>query len=154
MASQPSTLAPASALEIVSVRVFAAPREKVFGAFADPTQVAQWWGPDGFTNKIHEFDLRPGGTWRLTMVAPDGAEFHNLSRFLAVEAPARVVFQHEEPVHRFQMTMTFAAEGAGTQLTWRMRFAAPDEFARVRDFIAAANEQNFDRLAALLAKTL
>jgi uncharacterized protein YndB with AHSA1/START domain len=87
------------------------------------------------------------------MIAPDGAEFHNLSRFLEVEAPARVVFQHDEPVHSFQMTMTFAADGTGTQLTWRMRFASADEFARVRDFIVVANEQNFDRLAALLAKT-
>ena len=73
--------------EIVNTRLFSAPREKVFEAFADPAQVARWWGPNGFTNTIQEFDLRIGGRWRLIMHAPNGTAYHNESEFTAVVKP-------------------------------------------------------------------
>ena len=79
--SSKSLMANPSDREIVSTRTFAAPRERVFEAFSDPTQLARWWGPKGFTNTIHEFDLRPGGMWRLVMHAPNGADYANESRF-------------------------------------------------------------------------
>lgn len=47
--------------EILTVREFDAPRERVFEAFTDPARLARWWGPKGFTNTFQEFDLRPGG---------------------------------------------------------------------------------------------
>lgn len=140
--------------EIVSTREFVQPREEIFAAFSDPTRLAQWWGPNGFTNTIREFDLRPGGKWRLTMHGPDGANYDNESRFLEVVRPARIVFQHEEPVHGFRMTMTFAEHGAGTLLTWCMCFESAGEVAKIGEFIAVANQQNFDRLAAHLAGKL
>ncbi len=141
----------AGALEIVTTRVFDTSQARVFQAFSEPAQLALWWGPDGFTNTIHEFDLKPGGKWRLTMRGPDGTAYENESKFLEVVQPERVVFQHIEPVHRFQMVMTFADESGKTRLTWRMTFESADEFSRVKNFIAKANEQNFDRLAAHLA---
>ena len=42
--------------EIVSGRVIDAPRDKVFKVFADPTHLARWWGPSGFSNTFEEFD--------------------------------------------------------------------------------------------------
>ena len=151
MSSTPSPAQPAPAdREIVSARTFSAPRERVFQAFTDPAQLARWWGPQGFTNTIHQFDLRPGGAWRLTMRAPNGAEFANYSTFLEIAPPERIVFQHLEPVHGFRMTMLFTASAGGTTLTWRMLFDSADEAARVRSFIVAANEENFHRLASHL----
>lgn len=137
--------------EIVSTRVFAAPREAVFGAFAGAARLAQWWGPSGFTNTIHEFDLRRGGRWRFTMHGPDGARYENANDFVAVERPGRIVLRHAQTAHSFQMTMTFAEESGHTRLTWHMRFESAAECAPVKGFIGAANEQNFDRLAAHLA---
>ena len=137
--------------EIVCTRVFAAPRETVFAAFADPARLAQWWGPDGFTNTIHEFDLRPGGRWRFTMRGPDGADYPNEKEFTEVVPPERIVFLHRQAGHDFQMTMIVAEHEAGTELAWRMLFESAVEFAKVKGFIAVANEQNFDRLAAHLA---
>lgn len=138
--------------EIVSVRVFAAPRTQVFGAFADPVQLARWWGPKDFTATIHEFDLRPGGRWRVTLHGPNGVDFANDKFFTEITAPERIVFAHRETGHDFSMAMTFALHGAGTQLTWRMRFESAADCARARELIRAANEQNFDRLAAHLAQ--
>ncbi len=139
---------------IISRRAFAVSRERLFAAFRDPASLATWWGPAGFTNTIHTFDFRPGGEWRLTLHAPDGTSYLNESRFTAIEAPSRIVFVHEEPVHRFEMTISFEPHPpAGTLVTWRMRFDDAAEAARLRTFIAAANEQNFDRLQIHLDRT-
>lgn len=143
----------ADARMIVSTRVFAASREKMFGAFADPAQLAQWWGPNGFTNTFRQFDFRPGGRWRFTMHAPNGAESHNESDFTEIVKPERIVFVHQLPVHRFEMTMTFADQAGKTALTWRMIFDSVSDCEPIKRFIVEANEQNFDRLAAHLTQT-
>lgn len=144
---------PESAREIVSTRVFALPNEVVYAAFSNPVRLAQWWGPKGFTNTVREFDLRAGGAWHITMHGPGGADYHNESRFLRVEPPGLIVFEHLGPIHWYRMTMTFAAELGGTRLTWRMVFASAEECAKVRKFIVEGNEQNFDRLAEHLSAT-
>lgn len=137
--------------EIVSSRVFPAPREIVFRAFSDPEVLGKWWGPKGFTNTFHEFDFRPGGAWRFVMHGPDGAEFQMEKRFVEIVPPERISLRHEQSTHGFLMTMDFAAEGEGTRLTWTMRFDSVEEAERVRAAIITANEENFDRLAAQLA---
>ncbi|MCC6698771.1 MAG: SRPBCC domain-containing protein, partial [Candidatus Hydrogenedentes bacterium] len=53
--------------EIISTRLIDAPREKVFRAWTDPEHLARWWGPNGFTNTFHAFDMKPGGAWRFVM---------------------------------------------------------------------------------------
>jgi uncharacterized protein YndB with AHSA1/START domain len=154
-----SPTTPATPGTLVSHREFPFPPAAVFAAFADPARLARWWGPAGFSNLIHEFDLRPDGLWRLTMTAPDGTAFENRWRFLAVAPAARVALRHEDPVHRFTLEMLFtpaanapsaSASVTTTQLIWRMTFESAAELARVHAIIAAANEQNFDRLHAHL----
>jgi uncharacterized protein YndB with AHSA1/START domain len=136
--------------EIVNSRYFAASRDRVFEAFSDPNELVKWFGPNGFTNTIQKFDLRAGGDWRLTMIGPDGAEFPNEWVFLEVVRPERIVAEHVRPVHRFVLTMLYEEEIGGTRLTWRMHLER-DEGEKMCAFFSAANEQNFDRLAAHLA---
>jgi uncharacterized protein YndB with AHSA1/START domain len=47
--------------EIKLTRVYDAPVKAVWEAWTDPKQVAQWWGPRGFTLTTHSKDLRAGG---------------------------------------------------------------------------------------------
>jgi uncharacterized protein YndB with AHSA1/START domain len=136
--------------EIISSRVFNVSRGRLFGAFADPGQLAEWWGPQGFTNTIHEFDLRPGGKWRLTLHGPDGTDYENDKTFTEVVPGEKVTFRHHAPVHGFVMEHTYSDEAQGTRLHWLMCFDDPAEMEKIRDFIAKANEQNFDRLQAYL----
>ncbi len=149
--TQSSTIPPAADTEIVCTRAFPVAREDLFEAFCDPRQLAQWWGPKGFTNTIETFDLVPGGDWLYTMHAPNGTDFLNESRFIEIARPERIVFEHLLPVHWFEMTMLFTEEGAGSRLTWRMRFETAAEVLEIGRFITTANQENFDRLAAHLS---
>ena len=138
---------------IVSERVFDASPEEIFRAFGDPARLAAWWGPRGFTNRFEEFDFRPGGAWRFVMYGPDGAEYRLEKEFVEVAPPERLVIRQVDANHGFTMTITLAGEGARTRMTWRMLFDDPEEGERAREFIAGANEENFDRLEAHLAAT-
>lgn len=138
--------------EILSARTFAAARGRVWRAFSDPALLARWWGPAGFTNTFHEFDLREGGVWRFTMRGPDGATYEQTREVVTAIAPERIVIENADPSHRFRMTMQLEPADGGTRVEWSMVFESPDEFARVKDFVSSANEENFDRLAALLAE--
>jgi uncharacterized protein YndB with AHSA1/START domain len=61
--------------ELTLVRLYAAPREKVFQAWVDCELLAQWWGPRGFTNPVCELDPRPGGAILIDMTGPDGTVY-------------------------------------------------------------------------------
>lgn len=138
-------------LEILSSRVFPVSVPRLYTAFADPSLLERWWGPDGFTNRVTRFDLKPGGEWHITMTNSDGQDFHNRCTFEIVEPGSRISYVHHEPMHVFTMDMQFATAGEEARLTWRMHFERNRENLEIRKFIAVANEQNFDRLGEVLA---
>ncbi|MNL72341.1 hypothetical protein D3C87_1976370 [compost metagenome] len=80
------------------------------------------------------------------MTASDGTDFDNHCTFEEVVAPERIAYIHHLPMHVFSMIMTFDEEAGGTRLTWRMLFEPTEENLQLEKFLAAANEQNFDRL--------
>ena len=80
--------------EIKITRVYDAPVKTVWDAWTDPEQVAQWWGPRGFTLTTHSKDLRVGGHWRYTMHGPDGTDFENTTKYFEVEKYSRLVYDH------------------------------------------------------------
>jgi uncharacterized protein YndB with AHSA1/START domain len=53
-----------------------APAQRVFEAMTDPNQVAEWWGPEGFTCPEVTLDVRVGGAYRIAMQPPEGELFH------------------------------------------------------------------------------
>jgi len=152
MSAKKDSLAEAlSDREIVTTRIIDAPRELVFKAWTDPEHLALWWGPKGFTNTFQEFDMRPGGVWRFVMHGPDGVDYKNKSVFVEIVRPERLVFRHVSGP-QFQVTATFDEQAGKTRLTFRMLFDTAAECANVKGFAVEANEQNFDRLEAQLAK--
>ena len=64
----------------------------VFGAFIDANQLAEWWGPRGFTVPSLEFDPRVGELFRIEMQPPEGDRFHLAGEFREVDPPARLAF--------------------------------------------------------------
>src|ERR1700745_15987 len=71
--------------EIRITRLYDAPVKAVWDAWIDPQQVAQWWGPRGFTLTSHSKDVRPGGHWNYTMHGPDGTDYENKTHYFDVE---------------------------------------------------------------------
>ena len=148
MPAKPSDIADR---EIVSARIFDAPRDLVFRAWSESELIAQWWGPKGFANTVHSFDAKAGGQWHLTMHGPDGTDYYNESTFAEVSAPEKIVFDHTIPAgHEFRAIISFEDLGAKTKVTFTMRHQTAEQSARVRPMVVPANEQNFDRLEALL----
>jgi uncharacterized protein YndB with AHSA1/START domain len=136
--------------EIVTTRVFDAPRELVFRAWTEAEHLSRWWGPKGFTLTIHEFDPRPGGAWRFVMHGPNGADYPNACVFVEISPPYRIVIDHiSEP--RFRVTATFDDLGGKTKLSFRQLFETPGTFEKIRSIAVPANEEVFDRLAAELS---
>jgi uncharacterized protein YndB with AHSA1/START domain len=133
-----------------SHRVLPYPPESVFEAFARPELLARWWGPAGFTNTFEVFEFRPGGHWTFVMHGPDGTHHPNESVFVELQAPSRLVIRHVAPPH-FVLTVTLEAQEAGTAITWSQMFEDAAVAARIRHIVEPANEQNLDRLQAVLA---
>ena len=79
-------------LEILNDRLIPVDRATLFDAFADPAKLAAWWGPEGFSNTISAFDLKPGGHWLITMTADNSTEFHNRWTFEDVVEASEVRF--------------------------------------------------------------
>jgi uncharacterized protein YndB with AHSA1/START domain len=75
--------------EIRIERIFNAPRERVWRAFTDPEQVAQWWGR-GNKLVIERLDVVRGGHWRFVEHTSEGAHGFE-GRFREVTPPERLV---------------------------------------------------------------
>ncbi len=143
--------------EFIIARVLDAPRELVFAAWTDPRHVAHWWGPHGFTNTIHEMDVRPAGIWRFTMHSPDGVDYRNKIVFIEIARPERLVYYHggdDSDPGRFHVTVTFAEEGDKTRLIMRAVFATAAERDKVVNEHGAieGGNQMLTRLAEYLVK--
>jgi uncharacterized protein YndB with AHSA1/START domain len=140
--------APGAALS--TERLLAADPRTVFAAFEQPDRLARWWGPSGFTNTFERFELEPGGRWVFVMHGPNGADYPNESLFREIQPHTRIVIEHVvEPW--FTLTVTLTPRGGQTHLTWVQEFESPEAAEQLRHICDPANEQNLDRLQALLA---
>jgi uncharacterized protein YndB with AHSA1/START domain len=142
-----STATDTSTREIVATRVFDAPRETVFRLWTDPEHIKHWWGPRGFTNTIHEMDVRPGGVWRFVMHGPDGVDYDNEIVYGEIDAPALLTYTHvAEP--NFDVRVTFDEAGDQTRVTVQMTFETAEERQRVVDKFGAVEglHQTLERL--------
>jgi uncharacterized protein YndB with AHSA1/START domain len=140
---------------IVIERELDAPRHLVWNVWTDPDEVAKWWGPEHFTTpreKI-EFDLRPGGVCRLTMIGPDGEEYPSDGHFGIVEPPERLSLVEETTEHPMiesgETTVEFIDLGANrTKVVVSSRMICVDELVPMAE---AGWGSQLDKLEALLA---
>lgn len=136
-------------------RIYDAPLQAVWDAWAIPEEVAQWWGPRGFTITTHGRDLRTGGYWHYTMHGPDGTEYENTTQYLEVVPLQRMVYDHGGHKDRpplFRVTMLLSEHAGRTQLDLSFALATPEIAEEMRGFIKkAGGEGTWDRLAEHLA---
>jgi uncharacterized protein YndB with AHSA1/START domain len=142
--------------EIVSERIFDAPRVRVFAAYTDPDLIPHWWGPRRMTTIVDQMDVRAGGAWRFIMREPNGEETGFRGTYREVTPPEEIVqtFEWEGmPGHVIVETATFEDLGGRTKVTTTSLFHTTEE----RDGMLASGmerglTETHDRLAELLAK--
>jgi uncharacterized protein YndB with AHSA1/START domain len=142
--------------EIRITRIYDAPVHLVWDAWTDPRQVAQWWGPRGFTLTTHSKDLRPGGHWHYTMHGPDGTDYPNKTHYFEVEKHSKLVYDHggsDEQAPLFRVTVFFSDIGGKTRMDMSMALPTPEAAAETRKFIKkAGGDATWDRLAEYVDK--
>ncbi len=81
------------------------------------------------------------------MHGPDGKDYPNESRFTRIVADRVFEIEHLGG-HHFLLTVELAPMPGGTEVKWRQSFDSVEDYERIAQFVASANEQNLDRLAA------
>jgi uncharacterized protein YndB with AHSA1/START domain len=113
----------------ISIRVNA-PRASVYNALIDADAVATWMVPTGMTSKVHVFESREGGAFRISLTydEPTGTgktsahtdTYHG--RFAKLVPNKQVIqvveFETDDPSMQGEMTITFTLTNAdgGTDL--------------------------------------
>jgi len=111
--------------EIRIVRVFGAPRRRVFEAWTETRHLARWFGPRGFTAPVVEADVREGGSWRACIRSPEGVDYRMRGIYREIVPLQRLVFTHlwEEghsaAGHETLVTITFEDAAHGTRMEFR-----------------------------------
>jgi uncharacterized protein YndB with AHSA1/START domain len=122
-----------SAASTRTSRVIKVPREALYRAFTDPAALAVWLSPGEMTGKVHEFDARVGGGYRISLFYPASEQVSRgktseredrfTARFVELTPPARIVeaisFETVDPAFSGEMTMvvTFEDKDGGTEVT-------------------------------------
>jgi len=127
--------------------------EKVYAAWTDPLNLAQWFGPTSAkpgTVKA-ELDVRVGGRYRISFENDDGEYFEVGGLYREVVPDARLQFTwawHSTPERESLVTIDIRPEASGTLMIFNhAQFA--DETAR--DNHARGWSEFFDRMDAVLA---
>jgi uncharacterized protein YndB with AHSA1/START domain len=151
-----TTVATPSDREIVSERVFDAPRDRVWAACSDPKLIPEWWGPRSGTTIVDQMDVRPGGAWRYVSRNEDGSETAFRGTYREVTPPERIVYTFEwegMPGHVLVDILTLEDVGDRTKLTIVSQFHTQEE----RDGMLASGmergmSESHQRLDELLAR--
>jgi uncharacterized protein YndB with AHSA1/START domain len=114
-------------------KIIKARPEAVYAAFMDPAALMAWLPPTQMTGKMHTFDARVGGGYRMSLFYPPGeqacegktADTEDMVdvRFVALTPPCRIVqavrFVTTDPALLGEMTMIVTLEPVpeGTEVT-------------------------------------
>jgi uncharacterized protein YndB with AHSA1/START domain len=138
---------------ITIVRVFDAPRARVWREWIEPERFADWFGGNSAEIPLSTvtMDARPGGSWRATMLV-DGRAIQWKGEYREVLEPERLVFTlsdqpGEEAYELITVVLTDLADGR-TEMHFQQRGSLPPEqYERA----AGGWSTFFDRIAERLA---
>jgi uncharacterized protein YndB with AHSA1/START domain len=138
------------------MRIFDAPRERVWKAYTNPKQIAQWWGPRIYTVIVDKMDVRPGGIWRNINRDAEGNEYAFHGVYHEVSRPSRLVYTFEWeglPGHVVLSIVTFEEVDGRTKLTEKSVFeSVGDRDGMLTSGMEDGASETMDRLAELVEK--
>lgn len=110
-------------------RLVAAPRARVWDAWSNPRNLAEWWCPKPWTTEVRKFDFRPGGDFYTFMRGPGGeGESDNPGCFLEIVPQEKISwtsclsggYRPNTPWMPMTAIFTMADEGKGTRYIARV----------------------------------
>jgi uncharacterized protein YndB with AHSA1/START domain len=141
-------------------RVIKASREALYCAFTDPEALAVWLAPEGMTGRVHSFDGRVGGGYRMSLFYPASEPVYRgktaeredrfTARFVELTPPSRIVeaitFDSEDRAFSGEMAMvvTFEEQEGGTEVTFVFEHIPPGIRPEDND---AGTRSTLDKLA-------
>jgi uncharacterized protein YndB with AHSA1/START domain len=133
------------------------PVELAFKAWTEPSLLAKWWGPDGFTSPVCDWEAVKGGRIYIEMQAPDGTLYPMDGEVREVHAPNELIFLaaalDDKRVRLFEVlnTVTVAEEKSKSRVTLHARVL--NSRAGSEQYIRGMNEgwnQSLERLINLI----
>jgi len=102
-------------------RVFATKPEKLFRAFLDADAMAKWLPPHGFTCKVHHFNGKVGGTFRMSFTNFTTGNSHAFSgEYLEIVPSERIRYtdKFDDPnlPGVIEVTVNLRAVACGTEI--------------------------------------
>ena len=90
---------------ITMERIYDASLDDVWDLWTTSAGIESWWGPEGFSVKVHALDLRPGGElhYAMTAVGPDQVAFMR-SAGMPLTTEVRLAYSEVEPKRRLGYT--------------------------------------------------
>jgi uncharacterized protein YndB with AHSA1/START domain len=148
-------VAPVDTLAMEFTREFAAPRDALFRAHAEPDLVKQWLGPHGLEMTIEHWDFRTGGGYRYVHSSEEGAFTFN-GVFHTVRENDMVIqtFEFEGAPDMVNIEFMWFTDLGGGRSRLRGRSICPNTEARdalLSSGMEGGMTQSYERLDALLA---
>lgn len=102
-------------------RVLRAPAERVYRAFLDAEALAKWLPPHGFTCKVHQLDVKVGGTYKMSFTNFSSGRAHSFGgKYLELVPGERIRYtdRFDDPglPGEMQTTITLRPVSCGTEL--------------------------------------
>jgi uncharacterized protein YndB with AHSA1/START domain len=150
---------------------FDAPVERVFNAWTDADQLAQWFAPKGYSMRALKSDIKPGGVNHYCMTSEHGLEIWGMIFYKDIIAPAKLsytqVYSNEKggiephpmiknfPIEIFTTVMLDEKDGKTIlNLTWEPLNASMEEITRFTDETFELSQEwggTFEQLTEYLA---
>ena len=133
-------------------RIFQAAIEDVWELWTTQAGLESWWGPEGFTTRVHRIDVRAGGELRYAMTATAPEQIGFLERAgLPLTVEQRVVYQKVVPptALAYVSRADFIPGVAPYDVTTRVELRAEGANVRMLVTIDAMHDAHWTKMATL-----
>ena len=133
--------------QLKMTRVFNAPRQVVFGWWADAQKLQQWSGCKETIRCEIQMDFRVGGSFTQKMEIAGAGEFTFTGKYDEIIEPERIAYHADFGQFKTHITVEFIEQGDGTKVVLTQE-GFPDEF--YCKTVSQGTSESWDKLDLLL----
>ncbi|MGY6649595.1 SRPBCC family protein [Wenyingzhuangia sp. IMCC45574] len=98
-------------------KTFNAPLQLVWDAWTQSEQIVKWWAPNGMDLNVIEHNFKVGGTWKYSMLMPDGNPFISEGTYKEIIPLEKIITSADfKPMtQNVELQVYFEADGSKTK---------------------------------------